>query len=472
MSSPMRPLSLALRLTILFSVVTAIVFTVFGWIISRSIEHHFSEGDAAELRLIAQAVEAASPVQPVAGGARTSLRQRLEDILVGHHHASLYVVGANGETIFASKQPNLTELAVMNDDAPTNDALRTWQYDGHSYRALVRKVYAANTAHSALQTIVVAVPIDYHLHFLAAFRDTLWSMIGICIAITGFLGWFLVRQGHAPLRDIVALIRRISADRLNTRVPSETMPTELRDLAVSFNEMLERVDTSFHRLTDFNADIAHELRTPITNLMTQTHVTLSRTRTVDEYREVLYSNMEEYERMAQMVGDMLFLAKTDNCLKIENIEELDLAGEVHALFDYYEGWADEEKVALVLEGAASVSADRLMLRRALANLLSNAIRHTPANGTVRVELAFREGQVTITVENPGPPISPEHLPRIFDRFYRIDKSRERGKHGAGLGLAIVKSIVSAHRGSISASSTKACTRFRIALPNQAKKTAP
>jgi two-component system heavy metal sensor histidine kinase CusS len=199
--------------------------------------------------------------------------------------------------------------------------------------------------------------------------------------------------------------------------------------------------------------------------MTQTQVALSRARTIDEYREILYSNMEEYERMAQMVGDMLFLAQADNGASEKETTDLDLAVEVRALFDYYEGWAEERGVSLALEGAAKTTGDRLMLQRALGNLLSNAIRHTPAGGTVRVRLGTSDdGGVEIMVENPGTVISPEHLPKLFDRFYRVDPSRQRNGEGAGLGLAIVKSIIDAHGGKIDITSAAGRTTFQIVLP--------
>jgi two-component system heavy metal sensor histidine kinase CusS len=223
---------------------------------------------------------------------------------------------------------------------------------------------------------------------------------------------------------------------------------------------------------NFNADIAHELRTPITNLMTQTQVALSRARTIDEYREILYSNMEEYERMAQMVGDMLFLAQADSGTNKRESIEVDLAAEVRSLFDYYEGWAEESGVSLAVEGDATVAGDRLMLQRALGNLLSNAVRHTPSGGTVRVVLARSEDRATVSVENPGQPIMAGDLPKIFDRFYRPDPSRQRRGEGAGLGLAIVKSIVEAHNGIIEVASDENGTRFEITFPAIAQRPKP
>ncbi|VAW83478.1 Heavy metal sensor histidine kinase [hydrothermal vent metagenome] len=226
--------------------------------------------------------------------------------------------------------------------------------------------------------------------------------------------------------------------------------------------MLERMEEAFLRLSNFSADIAHDLRTPVTNMMTQTQVALSQTRTVEEYQEILYSNIEEYEHMAQMINDMLFLAKADNDPGNLNITEVDLAREVNALFEFYEAWAEERGVTLKLEGTATASGDQLMLRRALGNLLSNAIRHTQAGATVRVKLSSStKEEVGITVENPGPDIPPEHLPKLFDRFYRVDPSRQES--GTGLGLAIVKSIVDAQGGRINVTSSGGITRFQVFL---------
>lgn len=460
-----RPLSLATRLTLFFGVAAALVFPIFGWIISRSMEQHFEEGDTAELEIIADAVEnalsgvrSASDLGPV--------EHRFDDILVGHHSASLYIGAADGRTVYESAaHPDLAGVGRGAGPETDEDSVRLWS-DGHdNYRMLVRRVGGVTPLAAPSHTIVVATPIDYHVTFLNSFRRTLWLMIVSSIAVMSLMGWIAVRQGHAPLRDIVARIRGISASKLNTRVPPERVPRELGDLAESFNEMLGRVDEAFHKVSNFNADIAHELRTPITNLMTQTQVALSRARGVDEYREILYSNMEEYERMAQMVGDMLFLAQADNGQGVRNAADVSLAQEVRALFDYYEGWAEERGVSLTLQGSANAAGDRMMLQRALGNLIANAIRHTPSGGTVTVTLSNpSDDSATIVVENPGAEIPPEHLPKLFDRFYRVDQSRQRGAEGTGLGLAIVKSIVDAHGGTVGVTSARGRTAFEITLP--------
>jgi two-component system heavy metal sensor histidine kinase CusS len=199
--------------------------------------------------------------------------------------------------------------------------------------------------------------------------------------------------------------------------------------------------------------------------MTQTQVALSRSRTADEYREVLYSNLEEFDRLARTITDMLFLAKADNGLLVPHREPVDLAAEVRELFDFYEALVEERGIRLELTGGGRVNGDRLMIRRAISNLLSNAIRHTARGEAVRVRIdgAGAEG-VRLAVENPGIGIDPEHLPRIFERFYRVDPARQRSTEGAGLGLAITNSIVAAHQGTLRASSANGITRFEMSLP--------
>jgi two-component system heavy metal sensor histidine kinase CusS len=232
--------------------------------------------------------------------------------------------------------------------------------------------------------------------------------------------------------------------------------------------MIGRLEDSFARLSHFSADIAHELRTPLSNLITQTQVGLGKARGPEEYRELLYSNLEEQERMAKMVNDMLWLAKSDHGLLKPIQAPLNLASEVDELFDFFEALAEERQIALALEGQAPIiQGDRAMLRRAISNLLSNAIRHTPSGEKVRVRLArLSDHQISLSVQNPGPVIPAEHLPDIFDRFYRVDPSRTRQGEGSGLGLAIVRSIVEAHGGRVEAASAQNKTTFTLFFPSR------
>jgi two-component system heavy metal sensor histidine kinase CusS len=231
--------------------------------------------------------------------------------------------------------------------------------------------------------------------------------------------------------------------------------------------MLGRLDDSFQRLSAFSADIAHELRTPLSNLLTHTQVTLTRPRPIEDYREALHSNLEELQWMAQLVNDMLYLAKADHGLLTPKREALELAEEVDLLLEYFALLAEDARVTLTREGSARLEGDRSMLRRALSNLLDNALRFTPAEGEVRVRIVEQAKGLNLTVENSGDGIDGALLPRLFDRFYRADPARQEGSsEHAGLGLAITQSIVRAHGGQIRCESGNGWTRFVIELPKK------
>ncbi len=176
----------------------------------------------------------------------------------------------------------------------------------------------------------------------------------------------------------------VTANKLDARMPVAAVPLEMADLAATLNAMLARLQDDFRRLSEFSSDLAHELRTPITNLMTQTHVVLSQPREAAKYREVLVSNAEELQLLGRMVSDMLYLAKMEHGITLPSEEAISVADEVQALFDFYEALAEDKGVSLQLRGQAKIAGDRLMLRRALSNLLSNALRYTPqGNGGIR-----------------------------------------------------------------------------------------
>jgi two-component system heavy metal sensor histidine kinase CusS len=312
--------------------------------------------------------------------------------------------------------------------------------------------------------IAIATEISHHEHFMSGFRGTLWVFIALATLAMGLLGWVVVRRGLAPLQTIKRRAAEITANHLHTRLPAEAIPQELADLADTLNDMLARLEESFQRLSDFSSDLAHELRTPVSNLLTQTQVTLSRARSDDEYRDILASNAEEFERLSRMIADMLFLAKADNQQIIPNRERVEMADEVADLLEFYGLLAEEKAIRVTLSGAGAVTGDRLMLRRAVSNLLSNALRHTPDGGAVTIRLERQRSRLALTVENSGPGIPAEHLPRLFDRFYRADSSRQRTTEGSGLGLAITRSILLAHDGEVSVESADQRTRFTLTLP--------
>ena len=460
-----RPASLALRVTAWVGLATTLIFLVAAWALEVSIEEHFAGQDLGQLRPVAQTLRLALD-DAAAGAGGEALRQRFAQTISDHHEVYFRVEGADGRVLYDATPPGLAARAHAAPPVQQLDAaaLRIWKAGGRSYRGAVLRIDR--------DTVLLATAIDYHLRFLAALRRALWLGTLAASAFSVLVAWLAVRQGHAPIRRIGARMREVSSERLDVRLDPDKVPVELAGLVASFNAMLERIGQSFVRLSNFSADIAHELRTPVTNLRTQTQVALSRARSADDYREVLYSNLEEYERMSAMIGDMLFLAQAEHQLIRPEQAEVDLGAEVGDLFEYFEAWAEERGVRLQSVGEAPpIRGDRAMLRRALSNLLSNAIRHTAAGATVTVRFeSDPTGWLKVCVENPGADIAAEHLPHLFDRFYRVDPSRQRNGEGAGLGLAIVKSIAETHGGSVGAMSTGGQARFCMRLPAPASKT--
>jgi two-component system heavy metal sensor histidine kinase CusS len=213
--------------------------------------------------------------------------------------------------------------------------------------------------------------------------------------------------------------------------------------------MLDRLQDSFERLSRFSADLAHELRTPINNLVGEAQVTLARERTAAEYARVLQSGLEEHGRLARMIDSMLFLARADQAQSALEVQELEAAAHLRTVAEFYQPLAEEQAVALSCEGDCRLKADPALVRRALSNLLSNALRCTPAGGAVILSAGMvGNGAAVLRVTDTGTGIGPEHLPRLGDRFYRVDPSRSDGDGGAGLGIAIVRSIMSLHGGEL------------------------
>lgn len=259
----------------------------------------------------------------------------------------------------------------------------------------------------------------------------------------------------------------MTSEQLDLRLNPDKVPIDLVELVESFNVMIGSMDDVFQRLSHFSADIAHELRTPITNLTTQTQVALGQPRSIDEYREMLYSNLEEYNRLSAIVRDMLWLAQTDNKSLKLNRSEINIKVEIETLFEFFDAWADEKSIKLRSIGTSVLAeVDKNLFQRALSNLLSNAIEHTTPGTVVTVTLEALQNSFKISVQNIGTTIPEQHIKHIFDRFYRVDPSRQRtsGNEGIGLGLSIVKSITEAHGGEITVVSTDGTTCFTLTIP--------
>lgn len=461
----MRIPSLTLRLTLLFGAIFAMVLVGLGGFVVRIVEHHFEEGDLQELYAKLDLTRyVLSQVRSV--DAFVHVPQQLDAALVGHRGLSIALVRANGELIFVSSGAPFPAEEIGTPPpirAAARPPARLWRRGDAVYRGIITDVPSADPTQPPVR-VAVSLDIGHHRAFMTTFKRSLWLAIALSIGLSAILGWLAARRGLTPLQDMARVARGVSAQSMHDRIRETELPVELHKLAGEFNAMMDRLEDAFRRLSEFSSDIAHELRTPISNLMTQTQVALTRARSNDEYRDILHSNLEEFDRLARMIADMLFLAKADNGLLPRPAEVVELEKEALALTEFYEAVADEKDVRMVVSGGATVTGDRLMLRRALSNLLSNALRHTPAGGTVTIALTQNDGIAQVAVRNPGPSIPPEHLPRLFQRFHRVDFSRTRNGDGAGLGLAITRSIVEAHGGEVNVKSAQGLTVFSLTLP--------
>lgn len=457
----LRKLSLTRRLTLFFTLVIAAMVFGLGWLGLQSVQRHFEDLDHATLtdkrQLIENILAHANSLEDT--------RWRLGEALNHHHGLSVQIRTAQGQTLFAST--GFAPPPTPPRQGPTAPRLHTW-HDGPSEWHGIAFAAVAQHAPATPLEVVIAVDTEHHHQFLLELQRQLALYAMVATLLSGLLGWWAAHQGLAPLRAMKKRAAGVSGQQLQERMPVQAVPIEMADLARELNHMLERLEQDFQRLSAFSSDLAHELRTPISNLLTQTQVTLASPRDPASYREVLASNAEELQHLARMVSDMLFLAKTEHGMELPHKERFALAREVQALLDFYEAVADEKQVRLQLQGDGTIEGDRLMVRRALSNLLSNALRHTPSGGEVLVRIQSQNGATDIGVENTGPDIAPQELPRLFDRFYRADPARAHpDSDGAGLGLPITQAIAQAHGASVSVSSQHGRTRFGLHFPASA-----
>jgi two-component system heavy metal sensor histidine kinase CusS len=308
---------------------------------------------------------------------------------------------------------------------------------------------AVSTQPTHSDTVQIAIDVSQEEALLARYRLWFWGILLAMSVLFPLVGYRIARHGIRPVEEIAATARRITSTNLRERIGAEGYPLELASLAGTFNEMLERLEESFERISRFTADIAHDLRTPVNNIRGEAEVALARSRTVDEYRDVLESSLEEAVRLSDLIGDLLFLARAEGPPAELHRELVNLGELLTAVRDYYEASASDAGISLVaVESAEPVTAglDRSLVLRAVSNLVSNAIAHTPHGGTVTLAASAEDDEIRIEVSDTGAGIPAEALSRVFDRFFRVDPSRSKSSGGSGMGLAIVQSIMTLHGG--------------------------
>jgi two-component system heavy metal sensor histidine kinase CusS len=388
----------------------------------------------------------------------------IRDQIVGHDNLTL--------TIMDSNIPRKLLLALGSDEhkeLPVPDVLtRSVGFQ----RLTSSEDYEILMAYKLIrlksdQQILVMLSLDRKsdASLLNAYVKSTLIALPFILILVGGCAWWLVRRGLKPLRAFRKVAESVSARDLSHRMKVNGLPEELSDLAHAVNYMLHRLDSDVQQLAQFSDDLAHELRSPMNNLMGKAQVTLSRERPPAEYKQVLESCTEELERLSRMVSQMLFLASVTQPSAPLSFIAVDLQEEAQKVAELFSLSAEEKKMVLVVEGEAKVSGDKLMIQRAISNLLSNAIRHGSLGSTVTLTLRTEADEVLLAVRNMGDGIEAEHLPRLFDRFYRVHASRSRQQGGTGLGLAIVRTIMSLHEGRVAVESKLGqTTTFSLIFP--------
>ena len=446
------PRSLSLRLALMFALVSTALLGAIGFYLYQSLEREIAWRDdqalLGRLERMAALLDDSDSIEVLRE------RPQLYANMLGNRDSLLWVLGESGAPLI---EINPVQLAIPQ--LPPADHPRLEDLGDQARLAWIH----IERPRGGL-TLIAGKLLGEREQMLAAYRLKLWLALATGALLAFLLGWLVSERGLRPVRQLTRRALAIDVQHLHLRIEDSAELSELRALSEALNQMLARLEAGFAQLSRFSEDLAHEMRTPLSNLMGQTQQTLRRVRSLEDYQSLLASNQEEYERLARMINNMLFLARTEQVDAAIHRQDIDLAETVEQLGDYFEGVAEEHQMRVVNEASGSLHADPDLLRRALANLIANALRYGATGTEVRVSCERTADNVVITVENSGEPIAAEHLPRLFDRFYRCDPSRAQPGDSGGLGLAIVRSIMQLHGGEVRVTSDASVTCFSLSFP--------
>jgi len=401
-----------------------------------------------------------------------ALREEIELESAARRYQQFYIrlVDEHGTSIMTTpgmaEQLDIGQLANQTRGNPERTITMAGNH-GRPFRVTSAvALVGPSTTHS--DTIQIAIDISQEEALLARYRFWFWATFLATSIVFPLVGYVIARHAIRPVEEIAATARRITSTNLRERIAAEGYPSELASLAGTFNEMLDRLEESFGRISRFSADIAHDLRTPVNNIRGEAEVALGRARTVNEYRDVLESSLEEAVRLSDLIGDLLFLARAESPIADLQPQKVNVSELLVTVREYFDATASTAGVSLVTSNGNDpviAQLDRSLILRAVSNLVSNAIAHTPAGGTVQLVTATEGARIQIEVSDTGSGIPAEALPKVFDRFFRVDPSRTKSSGGTGLGLAIVQSIMALHGGSAEiASQLGSGTRVRLLMP--------
>jgi len=468
-----RPLSIAVRMTIWYALSAfLLIFATTGflyWVLATNLEQEdvrVLEDNLNNARLMLRSAPPGLPPDRHEAEPAWSPEQRPQvyvRILDGNARTILETPGMSDELA----PPGAADLAAL-------DSQKSVSHEAVSRSGKLFQIMAARAASDGEPAQYIQIAMDRHNeeHLLKRYREQFWIVLSVSVVLCSLVGYTIARSGMRPIENISRAAERIRSATLHERIDTPGLPAELSGLARTFNSMLDRLQDSFARISQFSDDVAHELRTPIHNLRSEIEVALTKARSNEDYREALGSCLEECERISRVIQSLLFLARADNTQELLQRETVDLGKALSTVQEFYEASASEAGVGIAVSAPAGLSAalDRTLFQQAVGNLVSNAIAHTPAGGTVGVAACSNGSWLEVKVADTGCGIAPEHLPYVLDRFYRVDRARAGSRQNVGLGLAVVKSIVERHGGCIGIDSKPGegtCVSLRFPQPSSA-----
>ncbi|MNF33235.1 Sensor kinase CusS [compost metagenome] len=449
--------SIALRLSALFTLVALIVFVLIGAALYQQVDKRLGLLPEAELEARYSVLESALTRYGTLEH-WTKINNKLNLLSEEDKRIRFWVV--SGNPAYEYGQPD----AAIRRFAQGPDGMRDLHLAGQPYPHKVLVSHLPALAPRSPLTFLIGIDTETFGHTQHTLLVALISLAALGVVLASALSYWVARIGLKPLVTLSQEAQKLAPPRLSGRLQLSPLPPELSQFVSAFNSSLERVDLAYSRLEAFNADVAHELRSPLTNLIGQTQVALTRGRSAEHYFEVLQSNLEELERLRSIINDMLFLASADQGSKATELTSTSLAEEVATTLDYLDFILEDAQIRVQVHGDASARIEKAHLRRALINLINNAVQHTAPGQVIDIGIHADAASVSLAVSNPGPAIAQEHLPMLFERFYRVDASRSNSGGNHGLGLAIVKAIALMHGGTVFVHSQAGSNTFGINLP--------
>ncbi|MGY2443777.1 heavy metal sensor histidine kinase [Pseudomonas sp. SDO52101_S400] len=456
----MRSRSIAWRLALAFAAVCALVLGAIGVFLHRSLASELAWRD--DMALLGRLEQVRALLADSDSLDALQARPRLYQNMLGNLDSLLLVQRADGSKVITinPRQRALPPVqAIPRDQPPQRSDVLTWQAPDGAELALVSGQAQGPNGESL--TVIAGKVLSEREQMLGSYRLRLYLAVGLGAVLAFTLGLVLLRRGLLPLRKLSEALRGVDLRSLDQRVPTAGTPAELLEPVHALNGMLVRLDDGFQRLSQFSADLAHEIRTPLHTLLASNGQALNHPRSSAEYQEVLASNMEEFERLKRMAENLMFLARAEQAERALDLRPLELRDIGDELCDYFEALADDRGIRLENTFSGELLADQQLLQRALGNLLANAVRHADAGSVISLCRRDEPGMCWLQVQNLGPVIAEEHLGKLFDRFYRVDPSRAEPGDSGGLGLAIVQSIMQLHGGRVRVSSDATGTVFEL-----------